>query len=127
MLESFLLDPDLMDERTSDASHVSSSQGDFRQSVAARDGNCVVTGTRYVQACHVVPHAKGHEVRSEYLWKHSESSFQAQYIINLANHRHEVLDPPLENIDDTRNGILLALQLQAPFGASEVAFLQVSY
>jgi len=127
MLESFLLDPDLMDERTSDASHVSSSRADFGQRVVARDGTCVMTGTPNVQACHVVPHAKGHEVRSEYLWNHSESSFQAQYIINLASHRHEVLDPPLESINDTRNGILLAVQLHGPFGASEAAFLQVSY
>jgi HNH endonuclease len=128
MLESFLLDPDLMDERTSDSSYVSSSRGDFRQRVAARDGTCVMTGTGtpYAQACHIVPHAKGHQVRSEYLWKHSESSFQAQYIINLASHRHEVLDPPLESINDTRNGILLAVQLHSPFGTSEAAFLQVS-
>ena len=69
MLESFLLDPDLMAERTSDSSYVSSSRGDFRQRVAARDGICVMTGTPYMyaQAFHVVPHAKGHEVRSEYL------------------------------------------------------------
>jgi hypothetical protein len=126
MLESFLLDPDLMDERTSDSSYVSSSRGDFRQRVAARDGTCVMTGTGNVQVCHVVPHAKGHQVRSEYLWNHSESSFQAQYIINLASHRHEVLDPPLESINDTRNGILLAVQLHSPFGTSEAAFLQVS-
>ena len=33
----------------------------------------------------------------------------------------------LNDINDTRNGILLALQLHNPFGASEVAFLQVSY
>jgi HNH endonuclease len=128
MLESFLLDPDLMDERTSDASYVSTSRGDFQQRVAARDGTCVMTGTgaRYAQACHVVPHGKGHQVRSEYLWNHSESSFQAQYIINLASHRHKVLDPPLESIDDTRNGILLSPSLHIPFGTSEAAFLQVS-
>ena len=127
MLEPFLLDPDLMDERTSDASYVSSSQGNFRQRVAARDGNCVMTSTQRVQACHIIPHAKGHQVRSEYLWIHSVSSFQVQYIINLASHRHEVLDPPLESINDTRNGILLALQLHGAFVASQVAFLQVSY
>ena len=57
----------------------------------------------------------------------SESSFQAQYIINLAKHRQVDLNPPLESIDDPRNGILLAVQLHNPFGASQVAFLQVSY
>jgi hypothetical protein len=90
-----------MDERTSDASHVSSSCADFAQRVVARDVTCVMTHTSYVQACHVIPHSKGHEVRSKYLWNHSESSFQAQYIINLASHRREVLDPPLESINDT--------------------------
>jgi hypothetical protein len=34
----------------------------------------------------------------------------------------QVLDSPLDDINDERNGILLALQLHAPFGASEVAF-----
>jgi len=43
MLESFLLDPDLM--VLSDASDVSGSGGDFAQSVAARDGTCVMIGT----------------------------------------------------------------------------------
>jgi hypothetical protein len=127
MVESLLLDPDLMDDRTSDASHASIGRGDFGQRVTARDVTCVMTGSTNVQACHVVPHAKGHEVRSEYLWNHSKSSFQAQYIINLTSHRHEGLDPPLESINDTRNGILLANHLHGPFGASEAAFLQVSY
>jgi len=66
-----------------------------------------MTAARFVQACHIVPHAKGH-----------------QYMTNLANHRHEPLDPPLDDISDTRNGILLGLQLHGPFGASEAAFLQ---
>jgi hypothetical protein len=33
----------------------------------------------------------------------------------------------LENINDTRNGILLHAALHNPFGASKVAFLRVSY
>ena len=48
-------------------------------------------------------------------------------MINLTNHRHEALNPPLNNINDTRNGIALASQLHRPFGTSAVAFLQVSY
>jgi hypothetical protein len=48
-------------------------------------------------------------------------------MINLASHRPEAVNPPLNDANDTRNGILLALQLYASFGASEVAFLQVSY
>ena len=86
-----------------------------------------MTGTQGVEACHVIPHAKGNEVCSECLWNCSESSFQAQYIKNLVSHRHEVFDPPLESINDTRNGILLSLALHGPFGASEAAFLQVGY
>jgi hypothetical protein len=44
ILEAFLLDPDLMDDRTSDASDISTSRGDFRDRVVARDGTCVMTG-----------------------------------------------------------------------------------
>jgi hypothetical protein len=127
MLDPLLLDPDLMNDRTSDASQLSSSLGDFRQRVVDRDVTCVMTGALHVQACHVIPHAKGNQVRYEYSWNQFEPSSQAQYIINLARHREEVLNPPLESIDDSRNGILLAVHLHGPFGASEVAFLQVSY
>ena len=129
LLEACLLDPDLMDVRTpseSDASAISTSQGKFRQDVTARDGTCVMTGTREgFQACHIIPHAKGHQVCSEYLLNHMASSFQVKYIINLAEHRHETFNPPLNGINDIRNGILLALQLHDAFGASRVAFLQV--
>lgn len=104
---SSLLDPDGMADRTSDSSSISISRGNFRERVAARDTNCVMLGPTYAEACHIIPHAKGH-----------------QYMINLANHRHEAFDPPLNDINDTRNGILLALQLHRSFGASEVAFLQ---
>ena len=130
MLEPFLLDPDLMDDRshrTSDASTISSDRANFIQRVTDRDGTCVMTGSTTFQACHIVPHAKGRQVCSQYFLNHSEISFLAQYMNNLINHRHEVLEPPLNDINDTRNGILLALQLYNPFGASEVAFLHVSY
>lgn len=46
---------------------------------------------------------------------------------SLADHRNEVLDPPLDDINDPRNGILLATHLHRPFENSNVAFLQVSY
>ena len=94
-----------MDVRTSDSS---TDQANFRQRVIDRDGACLMTGTTYVQPCHIIPRAKGHQVCSEYFLNHSEFSFQAQYINNLVNHRHEVLEPPLNDINDTRNGILLA-------------------
>ncbi|KAF8235720.1 hypothetical protein L208DRAFT_1422326 [Tricholoma matsutake] len=123
--EACLLDPDLMDMRTSDASAISTSQGKFREDVTARDGTCVMTGTgEGFQVCHIIPHAKGHQVCSEYLFNCTEPSFQAKYMINLAKHRHEAFNPPLNDINDIRNGILLALQLHDAFGASQVAFLQ---
>ncbi|KAF8331813.1 hypothetical protein F5887DRAFT_56124 [Amanita rubescens] len=95
-----------MDDRTSDSSVLSTDRANFRQRMADRDGTCLMTGSTNFQACHIVPHAKGD-----------------QYMSNLTNHRHEVLEPPLNDINDTRNGILLAVQLHGPFGASEVAFL----
>jgi hypothetical protein len=127
MSDPFLLDPDLMDDRTSDSSTISVRRADFAQRVTARDTTCLMTGsTSNFQACHIIPHAKGNRVCSEYL-NHSQFSFQAQYINSLAEHRNEDLDPPLDGINDPRNGILLHTGLHWPFGASEVAFLRVSY
>jgi hypothetical protein len=129
MLAPFLLDPDAMNHRTSDASSHSTSRGNFRDKVIARDETCVMTasGIAYAEACNIIPHAKGHQVRSNYLLNHSEFSFDTKYLINLANHRHEIINPPFEDINDTRNGILLHNALHGGLGASEVAFLQVIY
>jgi len=55
MLDELLLDPDLMDDRTSDVS----DRGDFGTRVTVRDHTC---GSTYFDACHIVPHAKGHKV-----------------------------------------------------------------
>ena len=44
---------------------------------------------------------------------------------SLADHRN--MDPPLDDINDPHNGILLTVSLHMPLGASVVAFLQVSY
>ena len=126
MLEPHLLDPNLMDDRTSDASYNSISWGNFRQRVTDHDGTCVMTGSTIVTACHIIPHSKGHQVCSECFSNHPQPSFQAKYIKNLARHRPEVLDPPLDSIGDTHNGILLYPGLHVVFGASEVAFLPVS-
>ncbi|KAF8340798.1 hypothetical protein F5887DRAFT_1136407 [Amanita rubescens] len=106
--DPFLLDPALMDDRTSDSSSISIRRADFAQGVTDRDGTCLMTGaTSNFQACHIIPHAKG-----------------SQYVCGLANHRNEVLDPPLNDINDPRNGILLQVSLHRPFGTSMVAFLQ---
>lgn len=109
--EPLLLDPDLMDNRASDSSAISIRQRDFAQDVIDRDGTCLMTGAATnFQACHIIPHAKGSE-----------------YISGLADHRNEVLDPPLDDINDPRNGILLSPVLHRPFGESVVAFLKISY
>jgi hypothetical protein len=39
----------------------------------------------------------------------SRGAASSKYMTNLANHRGENLDPPLDVIDDTRNVILLVL------------------
>ena len=49
-----------------------------------------------------------------------------RYMVSLANHRGEDVDPPLDNINDTRNGILLYSAFHRAFGESRVAFLRVS-
>jgi len=61
MSDPFLLDPDLMDDRTSDSSaSISTRRADFAQRVTDRDRTCLMTGaTSNFQACHIVPHAKG--------------------------------------------------------------------
>ena len=68
ILEPHLIDPNGMDGRTSNTgSPLSALRGDFRDRVETRDGTCVMTGaTGPVDACHIIPHAKGHQVRSEH-------------------------------------------------------------
>ena len=44
----------------------------------ARDQTCVMTGAQSAQgleACHIIPHAKGHQVRSERPWDHFKFLF----------------------------------------------------
>ena len=48
-------------------------------------------------------------------------------MINLVNQRKVDVDPPLESINDTRNGILLQVVFCGLFRASEAALLRVSY
>ena len=75
MSDPILLDPDLMADRTSDSSTISTHQGDFAQRVTDCDGICLITGvTKNFQACHIVPHTKGSQVCFEYL-NYSHFSF----------------------------------------------------
>ena len=121
-----LLDPKGMDVRTSCSPNVTSRRATFRQDVINRDRRCVLTGTEGFEACHIIPQAKGDQVRSGPLYR-SRRSFQTKYIKNLIAYREVVFDPPLESINDTRNGFLLYSMLHSTFGTSRVAFLQVSY
>jgi hypothetical protein len=123
-----LLDPNLMDDRTSYTSDVTSRRAAFRDDVVNRDSRCVATAvsSELCEACHIIPHAKGDQVRSG-PWYRSRRLFQTQYIKNLVRYRQVVINPRLEGINDIRNGILLNQMVHGLFGTSQVAFLQVSY
>ena len=61
--DRILLDPDLMDDRTSDSSATSIRRHNFAQEVNNRDRTCLVTGAvTNTEVCHIIPHAKGNEV-----------------------------------------------------------------
>ena len=73
-----LLDPKGMDDRTSDnrtscSSNATSSRATFGQDVINRDRRCVLTGTGEFEACHIIPHAKGDQVRSGPLYRSRRS------------------------------------------------------
>ena len=59
-----LLDPKGMDDRTSNTSNVTSRRANFQRAVANRDRCCFMTATTESEACHIIPHAKGDQVRS---------------------------------------------------------------
>ena len=63
--EPRLVDVAAVDDRTSDASVLSTRRSEFRANVIERDGTCVLTGNpaRQCIACHIIPHAKGSNVR----------------------------------------------------------------
>lgn len=85
LLDNFLLHPDLMNDRhsdrvTLDASILTDNRRNFRDDVIGRDGACLVTAisqANHIQACHIVPHSKGHQVCAEHLLNHHQSSFHA--------------------------------------------------
>jgi hypothetical protein len=87
-----LLDPDLMHGTNSaDASEssvsISTSRIDFIHRISARDGACVmVNDKRSCEACHIVPHSKGHQVmfRIKSLAIHSEFSFLPSSISSIS-------------------------------------------
>ncbi|KAF8345125.1 hypothetical protein F5887DRAFT_1074770 [Amanita rubescens] len=103
-----LVDVDAADDRTSITSNLAIRQRDFRTKVVGRDGTCVITDEikEYCTACHILPHAKG-----------------SNYISNVVHHRGGP-DDDINDINDIRNGLLLAYHLHVPFGAGNIAFLK---
>ncbi|KIK06021.1 hypothetical protein K443DRAFT_307311 [Laccaria amethystina LaAM-08-1] len=104
-----LVDVDAADDRTSImASTVTLRRRDFRINLVERDGTCVISGEmeRWCTACHIIPHAKG-----------------SSYISNVVDHRGRP-DDNINDINDIRNGFLLANHLHATFGAGDIAFLK---
>jgi hypothetical protein len=126
-LDPLWLDEDVMNDRTSFESASTARRQDFRQDIIDRDGTCVVTGAspRYCQACHIIPHSRGDEV-SLNIPSVAPSLFESKYISSIAVDREEYVEPPLESINDTRNGLLIQISLHLPFGESSIAFLRVS-
>ena len=64
-----LLDPKVMDDRTSYTLDVNRRRPNFKQNVVNRDKCCVISGTTQFGACHIIPHAKGDQVRSGPLYR----------------------------------------------------------
>ena len=122
-------DVDALDDRTSDASALSERRADFRARVIDRDQTCVITGDAAYNsiACHILPHAKGSDVRFSRPSMSVTSYPSLKYISNVISHRNGTDDDidDLDDIDDTRNGILLYSSLHRPFGAGESVFLKV--
>ena len=63
--EHRLVDVGAMDERTSNVSSLTTHRATFRGDAIERDGTCVMTGdlAYNCDACHILPHAKGNDVR----------------------------------------------------------------
>jgi hypothetical protein len=124
-----LVDVYAMDDRTSDASDLTSRRADFRQGVIARDSTCVITGQppNLCDACHIVPHSKGNNVRPLKFYDLAMFSFFNKYMSNAVRHRGGTDDPVnnLNDIDDIRNGLLLNKLLHVFIGTGESAFLMV--
>ncbi|KAF8626969.1 hypothetical protein AX15_004609 [Amanita polypyramis BW_CC] len=109
--EPRLADVDAVDDRTSVSSDLSTRRSAFRANVIERDQTCVLTGNpaRQCIAYHIIPHAKG-----------------SNYMMNLVRHRGEGYNSAndIDDIDDTRNGLLLHNAFYFSFGAGELAFLK---
>ncbi|KAF8695511.1 hypothetical protein AX14_001769 [Amanita brunnescens Koide BX004] len=104
--EARLVDPDVMDNRTSNVSSLTDCRHDFRTNVIGRDGARVITSDldSNCTACHIIPHNISNAVR------HRGGTDGSADDIN--------------DINDTRNGILLSNLLRQPFGSGKLAFLR---
>ncbi|KAF8313384.1 hypothetical protein F5887DRAFT_1237316 [Amanita rubescens] len=109
--EACLVDADVMDDRTSNASQLTTRRNDFRTKVIERDGTCVITDEPVSNCvgCHIIPHEKG-----------------SNYISNVVRNRSGTDDSvnDINDINDIRNGLLLSNLLHRPFGFGKIAFLK---
>ena len=127
--EPRLVDVDAMDDRTTDASDLTERRTDFRRRVIARDNSCLLTADPVFvcDACHILPHSKGDNVRSSLL--SNVLTFRPKYISNVLYHRSRTnnsVDDFDDGINDPRNGLLLTATLHRLLGAPKSAFLKVS-
>ncbi|KAF8324508.1 hypothetical protein F5887DRAFT_1206118 [Amanita rubescens] len=109
--EACLVDADVMDDRTSNSSQLTTRRNDFRTKVIEGDGTCVITDEPVSNCvgCHIIPHAKG-----------------SNYISNVVRNRSGTDDSvnDINDINDIRNGLLLSNLLHRPFGSGKIAFLK---
>jgi hypothetical protein len=124
-----LVNVNVVDDRTSDASDLTLHRADFRQRVIAHDSTCVITGDppHLCDACHILPHSKGNNVRPQKFYDLATFSFFNKYMSNAVHHRGGTDDPvnDLNDINDIRNGLLLNKLLHVFIGNGDSAFLMV--
>ncbi|KAF8347189.1 hypothetical protein F5887DRAFT_882206, partial [Amanita rubescens] len=99
--ESRLVDVNAVDDRTSTASHLTTSRRDFKTNVVERDGTCVITDE-------TIRNCEGKRRTS---------------VRNAVRHRGGT-DDSADDINDIRNGLLLTVLLHSLLGAAELAFLK---
>ncbi|RDB22332.1 hypothetical protein Hypma_010471 [Hypsizygus marmoreus] len=104
------VDVEGINDRTSDSlGHSHSSCDNFADQISTRDGTCVLTNAGRVlcNAAHLIPHSKGDA-----------------YIQRLTQTRGDVAEDRIDDINDPRNGLLLALSYHRELCYKWLAFLK---